>query len=141
MAFVLAQGSPLHPSPPGEVYVVPPKARVVGGTLYWRTGPHESRRTLWPYLRMGENYSILLRLRTVDGALVHESSDTLPIHLHVAPDTMYRIDMGCAGQSSWAWRWKGVVMPSLNLQADEPPMVASPTPAQWFWPDTDHLNP
>jgi len=93
---------------PKEVYVIPAGRSLTGTAYYWRTAPDERHRTLSQPIKMGENYSTLFRLETPEGYTVAESASILPIHLTVKPDTMYRLTMCVASQTSYAWRWKGV---------------------------------
>jgi hypothetical protein len=118
---------------PKEVYVVPGGQALTGTRYFWRTAPGEQRRTLTPYLRYGENYSTLFRLETPQGYVAAESADTLPIHLTVQPDTMYRLTMCVAGTSSWAWRWK-TVWPAGVAVSPGPDMVLSADESRWFRP-------
>ncbi len=118
---------------PKEVYVVPGGRNLTGTSFYWRTAPEETERALTPFLRFGENYSTLFRLETPEGYIVHESSDTLPIRLKVRPDTGYRLHLCVAGQTSYAWRWKGI-WPAGGSVSSGPDMVLSFDESRWFRP-------
>ena len=84
-------------------------------------------------MKFGENYSTLFRLETPQGYTVQESSDTLPIHLAVQPDTLYRLTMCVAGQTSYAWRWKGV-WPAAVQVSPGPDLVLAADESRWFQP-------
>jgi hypothetical protein len=118
---------------PKEVYVVPGGRNLTGTSFYWRTAPGETQRALTPLLRYGENYSTLFRLETPEGYPVHESANTLPIRFNVRPDTAYRLHICVAGQSSWAWRFKGIWPAGANLSPG-PDMVLSFDESRWFRP-------
>lgn len=120
---------------PKEVYVVPAGRILTGTAFYWRTAPGEKERTLTPSLRYGENYSTLFRLETPQGYTVKESADTLPIHLDLQPDTMYRLTMCVGGTSSYAWRWKTVWPASVTVSPGSD-MVLSVDESRWFRPVT-----
>jgi hypothetical protein len=119
---------------PGEVYVVPAGSILTATDLFWKPAPGEKQRTFsQPHMRLGENYSVLLRLEREDGSFTHAEESPASITVKVQAGVMYRLSMCIAGQTGYAWRWKGIQPPGWWVSPG-PDMVLSVDEARWFKP-------